>query len=166
MPTFAQLRNLLVPGATGMQAESIEERMLTLMAMDMSGQNPDGTLNPNPGVWSSSDISASATGSNSSAVATLTGAAAKFTYLAGIIIGGLGATAAGGASCTISGTAGGSIVIPVSVPAGATVGLTPVTFNFVRPIPSSAVNTNIVATLGAFGTGNTQSNVTIWGFTA
>ena len=47
-PTYSQLTTLS-SAVNGLIPESIEERILTIMAMLASGQNPDGTAMPGSG---------------------------------------------------------------------------------------------------------------------
>ena len=47
VPTYAQLTTLS-QGTSGLIPESIEERILTILAMLASGQSPDGTPTPPP----------------------------------------------------------------------------------------------------------------------
>lgn len=104
------------------------------------------------------------TGANASVAATLVAAASKRTWLTAVHVTGLGATAAGPATLTIVGLAGGTRTYDVAVPAGATVAIVPLVIDFAHPIPASADNTVITATLSAFGTGNTLARVNIYGY--
>lgn len=99
-----------------------------------------------------------------SAVATLAGAAAQTTYLSGLIISGAGATAASVVTATVTGLIGGTMSITVPVPAGATLGVTPIFIEFNPSIPASAANTSIVLTLPSLGAGNTNASVSAWGY--
>jgi hypothetical protein len=97
------------------------------------------------------------------ATATLAAAAAKTTHIAGLLITGSGATAASVVSATITGLIGGTLTIPLAVPAGATVGLTPLFMEFNPPRAASAANTAIAVTLPSLGTGNLHASVCAWG---
>jgi hypothetical protein len=101
---------------------------------------------------------------NASAVATLAAAAGKTNYLSNVIIAGAGATAASVVLATITGLLGGTVTIPVAVPAGVTTGIAPLVLNFNPPLPASAANTAIVVTLPALGAGNTNAAVTAAGY--
>jgi hypothetical protein len=101
---------------------------------------------------------------NNTAAATIPANATKFSYLVGFDVTGLGATAAGSAALTITGLLGGTITYRVAVPAGATVGLTPLFVRFPKPLPSAAVNTAISVSLAALGAGNTNVVVNAFGF--
>lgn len=101
---------------------------------------------------------------NASAVATLAAAAGKTTYLTSYTITGGGATAASIVNATIANVVGGTMTLNVIVPAGATLGITPLIVVFLEPVPATAVNTAIVLTLPALGAGNTNAAVTATGF--
>lgn len=98
------------------------------------------------------------------AVATLAKAAGKTTYISGLLITGLGASAGSAALVTISGLLGGSQTFNVGVPAGVTVPIAPINLRFDPPLPASAVNTDIVVTVASFGSGNTAASVIASGF--
>jgi hypothetical protein len=110
--------------------------------------------------------SALTAGANVAATAnnqTLSSAAGKMAYLSGFAITGLGATSAGSITVTTTGLANNlSFVVPI--PAGVTVGITPLIVQFPVPIPASAVNTNIVVQVPSFGAGNTSASASAWGF--
>lgn len=101
---------------------------------------------------------------NAAGVATLAAAAGKTTYLSGFAITAAGATAAGVVLVTVAGLLGGTATYVFAVPAGASIGATPLAVTFPSPIPASAVNTAIVVTLPALGTGNTNAAVVATGF--
>src|SRR5205085_5300644 len=101
---------------------------------------------------------------NASAVATLAGAAGKTTYIACMNISASGATSASVVTATLAGLLGGTASFTVSVVAGATLGVPTLNVSFNPPLPASAVNTAIVLTLPALGTGNTNATVSAWGF--
>ena len=105
----------------------------------------------------------SANEANAIATASLPAVVGKTNNLAGFIINGTGATAAGVVLATVSGLAGGTIEIPIAVPAGVDVGLTPIAVNFTQPLPASAADTAITITLPALGAGNTNAAVGLWG---
>lgn len=100
---------------------------------------------------------------NASAVASLAAASSKTNYLTGVHMHFSGATAASVVNATITGLIGGTMTIPIAVPAGATVGGVGVDLDFAVPIPASAVNTAITATLPALGAGNTNAAVYVRG---
>jgi hypothetical protein len=113
---------------------------------------------------STSITAASGNVANASAVATLAAAAAKTTYITGFTVTGLGATAAGVALVAVTGTITGTLTYVFPVPIGATVGATPLNVQFPQPVPASAVNTAIVVTVPALGSGNTNAAVVATGF--
>lgn len=96
--------------------------------------------------------------------ATLAAVAGKTNYLTGFYVDGLGATGASVIEVTVSGTLGGSFTRKLSIPAGATVAITPLVMGFESPIPGSAANTAIVVTVPSFGAGNTNAIVRAWGY--
>lgn len=110
-------------------------------------------------VGSSGSVANTATG------ATLPAAVGKTTYITGFEITGAGATAASVITVTITGTSGPSTpTYLLTIPAGATTGITPLQVEFPQPIPASAQNTAIVVNLPAFGAGNTNACATAHGY--
>lgn len=101
---------------------------------------------------------------NATANASLAGASGKTTYLTGIQISGMGATAAGVAACAVSGLLGSPIQFIIAVPAGVTSGIAPINVTFNPPIPASAPNAPISAAMNAFGAGSAQAIVNMQGF--
>lgn len=112
----------------------------------------------------STPICSTATAAAATATATLTSSAGRIAYINGFTVSGLGATAAQASAITVTGVLGGTQTYQFSVPAGATVAATPVTVNFPMPVPASAPNTNIVVSVASFGAGNTNANVTAYGY--
>jgi hypothetical protein len=94
-----------------------------------------------------------AVGTTGAIAATLTGASAKTTYLAGFEITGLGATSAALLTVTVVGLLGGTRTYYIACPAGATLQMTPLIVAFAIPLPASAVNTDIVVNVSAPGSG-------------
>jgi len=111
-------------------------------------------------------IDISVPGTAAAAVLTLTipAIAGKTAYLTGFIITGGGATAASLVTGTITGINGGTHSHIIAVPAGATAGITPITRDYNRPQPASAVNTAIVLSIPSFGAGNTAVAAIIRGY--
>lgn len=101
---------------------------------------------------------------NASAAATIAAAAGETSYLTGFQITASGATAAGVVTVTVVGVLGGTMSFTFAVPAGVAVGATSLSVSFPDPVPSSAVNTAIVVTLPALGSGNTNATVVAEGF--
>ena len=118
----------------------------------------------NPIINSVSVTGSSGNVANANAVATLAAVAAKTTYITGFVLTAAGATAAGVVTATVTGVITGTMSFTFAVPAGATVGATPLVVNFPVPIPASAVNTAIVVTLPALGSGNTNATASATGF--
>jgi hypothetical protein len=96
--------------------------------------------------------------------ATLAGTAAKTTYITGFEVTGAGATAASVIVITVTGLLGGTETYILAIPAGATVGVTPLVVQFSLPVPASAVNTAIVVNVPSFGAGSTNAAVVAHGF--
>jgi|SRR5712664_755150 len=94
---------------------------------------------------------------------TLAGVASRTTYITGFSVTGAGATAGSVIAVTITGLAN-TLTYYVTIPAGAGVGVTPLTVEFSRPLPASAQNTAIVVNVPSFGAGNTQAAATARGF--
>lgn len=136
---------------------------LAFLNVDTSGNllTAAGSVGPGGAVAVSSS---SGNVANASAVATLAAAAGKTTYISGFTITGGGATAASLVTATLVGLLGGTASYTVAVPAGATLGFTPISVQFNPPLPGSAVNTALVLTLPALGAGNTNASVSAWGY--
>ena len=98
------------------------------------------------------------------ATATLAATAAKTTYITGFDITGGGATAASVVVATVTGLLGGTMSYAIAVPAGVTLGITPLIVNFSPPLPASAVNTAIVVSVPSLGAGNTNCVANARGF--
>lgn len=126
---------------------------------------PDGNSSAD---WAMNAVTAYSSGkvANATATATVAKAAGKLTYLMGFMITGAGATSAAVKDATITGLLGGTVTFGVTFPSGATTAMQPIICMFPKPIPSSAVNTDIVVSVPAGGTGAANIYVTAWGFTA
>ena len=96
---------------------------------------------------------------------TIPAVAGYWGYVTGFTITGLGATAASGVTATLSGVGAVAFSFVVAVPAGATVGVTPLTVLFTDALQSTAPNTAIVLTVPSFGAGNTSAAATLTGYT-
>jgi hypothetical protein len=125
---------------------------------------PVQMLPPGAGGLTQTQLNASATNAATAQTATLTGAASVTTYITGFEVTGSGATAASVIQVTVTGTLGGTLQYTMAIPAGATVGVTPLVVEYTQPIASSAVNTSIVVNVPSFGTGNTNASVVAHGF--
>ncbi len=101
---------------------------------------------------------------NASAAATLAGVSAKTTYITGFACTASGATAASVVTVTVAGVITGTLHYTFVAPAGVTAQATPLVVQFPYPIPASAVNTAIVVTLPALGSGNTNATTAAYGF--
>lgn len=112
----------------------------------------------------STPLVASVTQAAATATATLASTTGRTAYLTGFVISGLGATAATAAGVNVTGVLGGTQFYQFAVPAGVSVAATPMQINFPMPLPASAVNTPIAVTVASFGTGNTNANVTVYGY--
>lgn len=101
---------------------------------------------------------------NAAAVATLSSATGKTAYISGYIVTAGGATAAALVTGTITGLLGGTRSFTFAAPAGVALGATPLTVVFNPPLPASAAATDIVVTLPALGSGNTNATVSAQGY--
>jgi hypothetical protein len=139
--------------------------IVTLVAADSA--TPVGTaLNP---LVTSGGIGTAVSASSGNvaagvATATLAANATKTNYLSGFEITGGGATAASVITATVTGLLGGTLSYNIPVPAGATLGITPLVVEFNPPLPGSAINTAIVVSAPSFGAGNTNAAVNAHGF--
>ena len=111
-------------------------------------------------------IDGSGNKANASAVATLTGTATTTVYLSGFEVTGSGATTALPVTVTVAGLLGGTRSYTYSFASGALVANTPLIVAFDPPLPASAINTAIVVTCPASGTGGTNNTVVAHGFYA
>jgi len=125
----------------------------------VTSQTASGVPQGATGVQATSGVVAAAT-----ATATLPAVSAKTNYLTGFDITGLGATAGSTITATIVGLLGGTRSYPVVVPAGVTVGITPLVMSFSPPLAASAVNIAIVVSVPTFGAGNTFAQVNAQGY--
>jgi hypothetical protein len=97
-------------------------------------------------------------------VASLAANATKTNYVTGFEVTGAGATGASNIIVTLTGLLGGTRSYIMTIPAGATVQVTPLIVPFTTPLPGSAINTAITVTTPSFGAGNTHSCANIHGF--
>jgi hypothetical protein len=137
------------------------------------GGNPEQAINPaNPlptapslyPAGSTALTSASGNKANANAVATLTPSATTTAYLAGFELTASGATAGLPVVVTVTGILGGTLSYIFTFPAGVLVPATPLTVEFNPPLPASAINTPIVVTLPAGGSGNTNAAAVAHGY--
>lgn len=112
------------------------------------------------------DITASSANAAAANNVSLAGVTGKTTYLTGFEVTGAGATAASVIAITVTGTVSGTLNYVISIPAGVTIGVTPLIVEFTRPIPASGANTAITLSVPSFGTGNTSAAATVHGFQA
>lgn len=98
------------------------------------------------------------------ATATLAGAAGVTTYISGLQFTSSGATAASVVTGTVTGLLGGTMSFTVPVIAGATLANQPIVIEFYPPLPASAANTSIVASVPSLGAGNTNATISAWGY--
>ena len=101
---------------------------------------------------------------NASAVATLAATASTTAYLTGFAITSGGSTSAAVVNVTVVGVLGGTMTFNYATVAGATAPNTPLIVQFPNAIPASALNTSIVVTLPALGTGNAHATVVAYGY--
>lgn len=111
------------------------------------------------------DVLTVATGAAAALAPALPAVAGKTNYLTHFTVDGLGATAASVITVTITGLRGGTITRHLSVPAGATTAIAPLSADFARGRPASAANTAVTLNVPSFGAGNTSAVAQIHGFT-
>jgi hypothetical protein len=111
----------------------------------------------------STPVTSSSSGTTGAVVATLPGVAGKTTFICGFSMTSGGTTTAVALLGTVVGTISGTLNFAYEAPAAGTQGRLFVTF---APtcIPASAMNTAIVVTQPAAGTGTTQAAVSAWGY--
>lgn len=85
------------------------------------------------------------------------------THLCGFQVTGLGATGASAIEIVTTGLAT-NLKWKLAIPAGATVGVTPLCVNLPIPVPASADNTAIGISVPSFGSGNTAAAISVVGF--
>ena len=98
---------------------------------------------------------------------TLSGASGKVTYLTGIILDYLGATAAGTWIATISGSnllVGGARVVVIPIPIGATLVPEKMVLHYDPPLQTAATNSTITVTVPAGPSGLGVSSFTVNGY--
>jgi hypothetical protein len=100
---------------------------------------------------------------NAAAVAALPAVAGRLNDLTELRVFVGGATAASIQLITVTGLLGGTRTYPVAAPAGVTLGGY-VVLEFNPPLPASAVNTAISASMAALGAGNTNAKARISGY--
>jgi hypothetical protein len=111
-------------------------------------------------------VAASGNVANGSAAATLTPGSTVKAYITGFEVTATGATVGLPVLVTVAGILGGTLTYIFAAPAGALLIATPLIVPFNPPLPASAVNTAIVVTCPALGTGNTNAAVVAHGFSA
>ena len=109
--------------------------------------------------------SSTLSGGNAQQAPSIGGVAGTTAVVKQALILGLGATAATEVQATLAGVLGGTITLPVAVPAGATVPITPVQALFGdEGLPASGAGQAITLTLPAFGAGNTFEQASVIGY--
>lgn len=118
---------------------------------------------PGAGGSTTTPVQSSQTNAANPITATLPAAPGALTYITGFEVTGGGATAGSIIQVTVAGI-NTSMAYYIAVPAGAGVGITPLTVEFSTPIPASALNTAITVSVPSFGAGNTNAAVTAHGY--
>lgn len=109
-------------------------------------------------------IAGSGNVANASAAATLTGTATTTVYISGFEVTGAGATVGLPVTVTVAGLLGGTRSYTYTFAAGALLPNQPLIVEFNPPLPASAVNTAIVVTCPASGTGGTNNTTVAHGY--
>jgi hypothetical protein len=94
--------------------------------------------------------------------ATLPGVLGKTTVMDGLVITGLGATAASTAIATVTGGVN-TVNFAFTIPAGVATEIGGLRLTFPVPIPAAAQNTALVLNVPSFGAGNTNARGTCHG---
>lgn len=123
--------------------------------------SPQGVTQIQPGTV---QTNSSGNVANASAIATLTPSATQVAYITGFVCDPGGSTSAALVNITIVGVLGGTMTRLAATPAGAALAGSPVSERFSPPIPASAINTPIVVTMPALGTGNLKADCVATGF--
>lgn len=145
----------VIPGSNRIMQDVVLADPITGGAYDASGLFPNNATSVNGG---SGDVVAA------TAAFTMPAVVGKTNYLAGFQLSGGGATAATVVQLTITGLLGGTLTYNVPVPAGATLGLQPIVYQFYPPLPASGPNTPIVVSCPSLGAGNLHSSLNVQGF--
>jgi len=140
---------LMTPGGTGAQGTPTNPTVVSVLPY------PSGRVALSAG---------SAVVANAAAVATLTGTASTLVHISGVEITGAGSTAGLPVTVTITGLLGGTRSYIYTFATGALLPNTPLILTFTPPLPASAVNTPIVVSCPAGGTGNTANVANAHGF--
>ena len=148
--------------AVSAQAASI--KLLTREARLVGWSFVDAAAFDIPSVTQVTNSSTLPAASNDVQVAA--GPAGSLNYVTGFEVTGGGATAASILTLTLQGVVGGNITYKVAIPAGATLGITPLTVEFPGGgLAAAALAGAIVLACPSFGVGNTDAAVTIHGYT-
>jgi hypothetical protein len=130
--------------------------LLVFMAMSAVASQPPSGATQKTG--------ASGNVANASAVATLAAVSAKTNYITGFQVTAAGATAASVVNVTVTGLITGTATYTFVFPAGVTTAAQSLIVSFETAVKASGVNTAIVVTLPAGGTGNTNAAVAAQGY--
>lgn len=158
------VNNINVLDATGtskvMAAVDITGAGGALSSNVMSHPAPPGAA----GTPSTAVTNSVSSGGAAAANVTLAAQASKTNYVTGFQVTGGGATAASIITVTLTGLISGTATYFIAVPAGVTLGITPLVVTFPTPMPASGTNVALVLNVPSFGTGNTASASSIQGF--
>lgn len=108
-------------------------------------------------------VNAASTGAAAANDCVLPAVVGKRNYVLGFMITGAGATATSTITVTIAGLVGGTQTYKVVIPAGVTVGLTPIAITFPMPIPATDNNVAVTLAVPSFGTGNLHAAAVLYG---
>jgi len=109
-------------------------------------------------------VTASAAAAAAAMAPVLPAVAGQTNFVTGFQITGGGATAASVIVVTLTGLIGGTRTYDIAVPAGVTLGITPLVVEFSEPIPATGPNVAITLNVPSFGAGNTNAAATLEGF--
>ena len=157
-PAFAQQ---VFVGQYNVTPRTLTDAQKAFIALDVNGN----IQVPRPYSTTQTPITAaSGNVANAAATATLTGTATTTVYTSGFEMTAAGATAGIAVTCTITGLLNGTKSYTFVYPTGATVSALPLTVEFIPPLPASAVNTPLVFSCPAGGTGNTNATMVAHGY--
>lgn len=105
---------------------------------------------------------------NAALTASINPGTGQTAYAEGFDLEGAGATAASVIEVSITGLNGGTVKREYVIPAGATTAAFPnggIQVRFPEPLPATGPGVEITISVPAFGSGNTNAAVTLYGFT-
>ncbi len=173
--TFSFFQVIMTPYASGTATATLELRkdgmpgFQFISAIVKPSDSPNDIpwlANPNTQYPSGATpiTNSSGNAADASAVATLANVTDMRTYITGFEVTGSGATSGLPVTVTVGGTMSGTLYYTYTAAVGALVANTPLIVPFDPAIPAIAIDTDIVVTCPALGSGNTHNTVTAHGY--